>query len=81
MCNVYLHSGVLANSFIFSKPCVLGDPRNTPVNEPNWLDPGGVARWWVDPGVEVGIQLGDGCSSVGVCVLGGEGRRKHIHVL
>ena len=24
---------------------------DTPVNEHDWLDPGGVARWWVDPWV------------------------------
>ena len=43
-CNEYLDTGVLAARFVFSKPSVLGDPMDTPVNESDWLNPGGVAK-------------------------------------
>ena len=48
-CNVYLHSELLAIRFIFSKPSVLGGPRDTPVNDSDigWIL--GVGWWWVDP--------------------------------
>jgi len=60
-CSVYLHSEVLAIRFIFSKPSVLGGPRDTPVNDSDigWILgvwPGG---GWTPGGVSllaVGVQ-------------------------
>jgi len=62
MCSVYLHSGVLAIK-CFGKLSVLGDPMDTPVNEPDWFGSWGC-------GQVVGGPLG-GCHWV-------ERRDKHI---